>query len=140
MDSKNFDNLSIGYMIPELTIAPTHMQLFMYSAATWNRHHVHYSKDAAIEEGLPDVVVHRGLMGNFITQMLDKWLNNHGEIVSVNWKVVSSATPGTELACTGMVTNLATEMGTQVELDVFINDQKRIIALGNAIVRINQAT
>jgi hypothetical protein len=37
-------------VLPELTITPTHMQIFMFSAATWNRHHIHYSRDAAIRE------------------------------------------------------------------------------------------
>lgn len=133
----DFSNLTPGTSVTSLSIRTSPMQLFMYSAITWNRHHVHYSKDAAIAEGLPDVVVHRGLMGNFLTRMLEGWMGENGEIQTVNWKVISSATPSDELLCTGLVTEVSKEStGTLANLEVFINQDKRIVALGEATVRI----
>lgn len=132
----DFSNLTPGTSVTSLSIRTSPMQLFMYSAITWNRHHVHYSKDAAIAEGLPDVVVHRGLMGNFLTRMLEQWLGEKGEIQSVSWKVISSATPSDELLCTGLVTEVNKEKsGTTASIEVFINQDSRIVALGEATIR-----
>ena len=39
-------------VLPELRVLPTPMQIFMFSAITWNRHHIHYSADAARAEGV----------------------------------------------------------------------------------------
>ncbi len=89
--------------LPELAVTPTRSQIFMFSAITWNRHHVHYDKEAALSEGLPDVVVQRGLLGNFIARMLGNWLGEAGEIEQLNWKVTNSARPDQELIISGKV-------------------------------------
>ena len=137
MDPIDISSLPAGYSIPSLTLSPSRIQLFMYSAITWNRHHVHYSKDAANAEGLPDVVVHRGLLGNFLSRMISDWLQNRGEIRTINWKVISSATPDQELICTGMITEVNQRNSRSIySLDVFVNNGKNIVALGEAVVEI----
>jgi hydroxyacyl-ACP dehydratase HTD2-like protein with hotdog domain len=57
--SVDWSQLQLPAPIPALVVTPDHTQIFMFSAATWNRHHIHYSKDAALAEGLPDVVAAR---------------------------------------------------------------------------------
>ena len=89
--------------LPPLLVTPTAAHLFMFSAATWNRHHNHYRAQAARAEGHGDVVVHRGLIGNYLARMLTNWLGNRGEIRSLSWKVVRSAGPGRPLRCEGEV-------------------------------------
>ena len=135
----NFNHLSIkqGDNLPEFAITPSYMQLFMYSAITWNRHHVHYSKDAAIEEGLPDVVVHRGLLGNFLASMFESWLGDNGELQNLNWKVLSSATPKLELTCQAKATNVVSEEDAIiVSCDLEINQQDKRISVGDATVKL----
>ncbi|MBK7862574.1 MAG: acyl dehydratase [Archangiaceae bacterium] len=92
--------------LPALTFRPTHAQVFMFSAATWNRHHIHYSDEAARAEGHTGVVVQRGLIGNFLARMLTRWLEGRGEIRGLSWKVVKSARPGDELSCRGELTSM----------------------------------
>jgi hydroxyacyl-ACP dehydratase HTD2-like protein with hotdog domain len=122
--------------LPELTVTPTHTQLFMFSAVTWNRHHIHYSKDAAMAEGLPDVVVQRALLGNFLARALTDWLGDAGELRELSWKVLSSATPGRTLRCQGEVT--AREVGpatSSLRCDVrIVDDRGTTIATGRAMV------
>lgn len=135
MDKENIYHLDVGHTIPSLTVVPTHMQLFMYSAITWNRHHVHYSKDAAQAEGLPDVVVHRGLMGNFLARMLGEWLGENGCITELSWKVLRSATPGQALSCEGVITEVKeTGAGLEYSLDVAIKLEDNDIVLGQSSV------
>lgn len=105
--SIDWASLPLPFPIPELVVTPTRMQLFMFSAATWNRHHIHYSRDGAMAEGLPDVVVHRALLGNFLARMLTDWLGEAGQIRGLSWKVQHSALPDHPLRCQGEVTALS---------------------------------
>lgn len=136
INTKESVHIFEGQVIPSITITPTHMHLFMFSAITWNRHHIHYNKDAAISEGLPDVVVHRGLIGNYAVRMLDSWLSIKSELVSISWKVIKSATPNTPLECSGIVKNLLNEgRGKTISCDISISDPDSVVATGNATVR-----
>jgi hydroxyacyl-ACP dehydratase HTD2-like protein with hotdog domain len=94
---------AIDQEIPELRVTPTAGQIFMFSAITWNRHHIHFSKDAALAEGHADIVVQRALLGNFMARQLGNWLGSRGRILSLSWKVQKSALPGKLLRCQGRV-------------------------------------
>jgi hypothetical protein len=96
--------LELPLVLPELVVEPSAMQVFMFSAVTWNRHHIHYSRDAAVREGHADVVVQRALLGNFFARHAQSWLGAAGSVRRLAWKVASSALPGQRLCCRGAVT------------------------------------
>jgi hydroxyacyl-ACP dehydratase HTD2-like protein with hotdog domain len=124
--------------LPELEIVPDHMQLFMFSAVTWNRHHVHYSKDAAIAEGLPDVVVHRALLGDFLARAVGDWAGDEADLRELSWKVRNSATPNARLRCQGSVTAVDVIEGTtfaDCELQI-VRDDDEVVASGSARVEL----
>lgn len=123
-------------ILPELVITPTHAQIFMFSAVTWNRHHIHYSRDAAVAEGLPDVVVHRALIGNFFMRVLTNWLGDMGDVKTLAWKVQSSAVPNRKLFCQGVVTEHepgAKDDGLVCELTI-ANDTGETVATAKATI------
>jgi hydroxyacyl-ACP dehydratase HTD2-like protein with hotdog domain len=128
-------------LIPDLKITPDAAQIFMFSAATWNRHHIHYSKDAALAEGHKDIVVQRALIGNFLARLLTDWLGDGGDIRELSWKVVQSAFPGQTLRCTGLVTEENRSGSHRIltcELKV-LNPQDQTIATGSARVELSGA-
>ena len=92
------DNLP-PFRIPDLVVNPSRFQVFMFSAATWNRHAIHYSEDVARKEGHPDIVVQRGLLGNFLARQLTQWLGRSGDIRKLSWQVIQSAYHGNYLTC-----------------------------------------
>jgi hypothetical protein len=96
--------LELPLVLPELLVEPSAMQVFMFSAVTWNRHHIHYSRDAAVREGHADVVVQRALLGNFFARHAQGWLGAAGSVRRLAWKVAASALPGQRLCCRGAVT------------------------------------
>jgi hydroxyacyl-ACP dehydratase HTD2-like protein with hotdog domain len=49
---------------------PTEIDLFMYCAATWNTHRIHYDRDYARAEGYRDLVVPGPLQSARLAQML----------------------------------------------------------------------
>jgi len=125
-------------LIPELVVVPSRVQLFMFSAATWNRHRIHYDKDAALADGLPDVVVQRALLGDFLARMLTDWLAESGEIARLSWRVSGSAVPGVALHCTGEIVGFETVGDSRLvrcELHVR-NEAGDGIAAGDAVARL----
>ena len=124
--------------LPELVLVPTHTQIFMFSAATWNRHHIHYSRDAALAEGLPDVVVQRALIGNFFARLLTDALGDAGEVRELSWKVSASAVPGKALRVQGEAVTLGGDAARrEVGCELRISDADgRAIAAGTARLRL----
>jgi hydroxyacyl-ACP dehydratase HTD2-like protein with hotdog domain len=121
-----------------LSTTPTETSLFMFSAVTWNRHHVHFNAQAARSEGLPGVVVHRALLGNFLSRMLTDWLEDRGEIRALSWKVLKSAVPGRPLRCEGEIVRRSEREGRRFlfcELRVLDPDSETV-ASGSAEVEL----
>jgi len=142
-DIKHGTDEALSPDIPELTVRPDHMQVFMFSAVTWNRHHIHYSKDAAVDEGLPGVVVQRALIGNFFTRLMTHWLGDHGELRKLAWKVTRSALPGKRITCRARIERQSEsddEKTLDCELKAFDQDDA-LIASGRAtaIIPLDQA-
>lgn len=135
-DKLYWENISTTLQIPELIVCPDHTQIFMFSAVTWNRHHIHYSKDAAISEGLPDIVVQRALIGNFLARLITGWVGDSAELRKLAWKVTRSALPGKKIVCRGKIKEkIETEDEKYLicELKAF-DENDELIASGNATV------
>lgn len=47
---------------------PTHVQLFRFSAVSWNAHRIHYDQEFARESGFPGVVVQSALHGELLAR------------------------------------------------------------------------
>jgi len=135
-DQSRWENLFVTTEIPELVVCPDHSQVFMFSAITWNRHHIHYSKDAAISEGLPDVVVQRALIGNFLARLITNWVGDSAELRRLAWKVTRSAVPGKPIVCRGKVKErIDTHDDKCLICEVTASNQNdELIASGEAVV------
>jgi len=132
----NWEEITATTQIPELVVCPDHKQVFMFSAVTWNRHHIHYSKDAAVNEGLPDIVVQRALIGNFLARLITDWIGDVAEIRKLAWKVVRSALPGKEIFCRGKIKEIKNSEDCKYlicELTAS-NQNDELIATGEATV------
>ena len=108
-DRTAFD-VALPLVLPELVVEPTAAQVFMFSAATWNRHQIHYSRDAAVREGHADIVLQRALLGNVFARHAQAWLGTAGSVRRLAWKVVASALPGQALRCNGVVSGAAADV------------------------------
>lgn len=98
--------VALPVVVPDQVFMPSLMQVFMFSAVTWNRHHIHYSREAAQREGHQDVVVQRALLGNYFAQHLQRWMGPQGQIQALQWRVRRSAYPGQALRCRGFITQV----------------------------------
>jgi hydroxyacyl-ACP dehydratase HTD2-like protein with hotdog domain len=134
-----WEEIKKDMIIPSIVKKPNAMQLFMFSAVTWNRHLIHYNKDFAEHDGLPDVAVHRALLGSFLGQLLTNWLTQDGEVKLLEWSVRGSAFPEDEIVCKGKVKDKEIHDNEKIVLcDVCIEKNGEVIVPGSATVKLFQ--
>ena len=127
-----------GDRLPELVKVPTAMHLFMFSAATWNRHRIHYDRAFAQSQGLEDVAIHRALIGNYLAQLVQAWLGAPGGLRMLEWSVRASARAGEPMRLGGVV-RAKDDDGTRrlVTAELWARDHRgRIVAPGTAVVEL----
>ncbi len=134
MTGRRIEDVNVGDALPELVKVPTAVQLFRYSAVTWNAHRIHLEPDYARKEGHPDILVQAHLHGAFLAQLVMDWAGPRARLVKFGWRNRGRAVPGDRLVCTGRVT---AKSGDTVELDLAETNQRgETCALGSAVVRL----
>ena len=109
----------VGDRLPVEEHRPTTVDLFRYSAVTWNSHRIHYDREYAREEGYPDVVVQSHLHGAYLCKVCTDWLGSGGTLVSLSNSVRRYATAGDTLRCSGQVTEVTDDpVGYRVVIDL----------------------
>lgn len=136
--SPTYQQVAIGYQLPPLVKQPSYIQLFRYSAVTWNAHRIHYDQTYAREEGYPDVLVQSHLHGAFLTQLCTDWMGPKGELKSLSVQVKRFAVPGEKLICTGTVVEKKVENGEGlVVVDLAEKNQRgEVCAPGRAVIKL----
>lgn len=137
-----FDDVETGAELPPLVKVPTTIQLFRYSAVTWNAHRIHYEHAYAKKEGHPDVLVQAHLHGAFLLQMIGDWMGPRGRVVQFGWSNRGRAIPGDTLTCTGRVVARRVEADRHlVDLEVVETNQRgEVCAPGKATVALPSRT
>ena len=115
--------------LPDLVVTPTREQIFMFSAITWNRHKIHYSDSYAQSEGHRDIVVQRGLLGNFLARQIGNWLPSHGSIRRLSWRVIESAYPDEPIICKTELTGTL-----RSEHSIYLKFASRIIGTNSRLI------
>jgi hydroxyacyl-ACP dehydratase HTD2-like protein with hotdog domain len=80
------------------------VQVFRYSAATWNTHRIHYDREYALAEGYPDVLVQSHLHGAFLARYATGWVGEEGRLTELALRVRRYAVAGETLTVSGVVT------------------------------------
>lgn len=101
--------VTVGSEIAPLVKRPTGVQLFRYSAVTWNAHLIHYDAEYALTENYPDVLVQSHLHGCFLVQTIMDWAGPRARLRKFRWENRHLAVPGDVLTCTGVVTGVRDE-------------------------------
>ena len=120
-----FEDVAIATAITPLIKRPTTVQLFRFSAMTWNSHKIHFDKPYAQSEGYPDILVQSHLHGSFLVQAVMDWAGPAARLVGFRWQNRAIGIPGDVLTCTGTVvkTELREGLG-YVECELEERNQK----------------
>lgn len=131
-----YEDVQEGMNLPDVMKNASRAQLFLYSAATWNPHRIHYDKEYALTEGHPDVIVHGPLQGAWLSQFVTDWAGPRSRLVNLSWQNRRSALPERDLRFRGRVTRVYREGDANlVELDVWEEDSEgQVLMPGTARV------
>jgi 3-methylfumaryl-CoA hydratase len=131
----SLEGLEVGQPLPERVHAATNVSLFLYNAAVWNAHRIHYDERYTTEvEGHPGVVVDGPLQGDWLSQVALNWLGDRGRLVRFSYSNRRAAYLGEKLTSGGVVESIDRSTGT-LELELHIsNEAGEVITPGSATV------
>ena len=125
-----------GDALPEREFKVDTVQLFLYNAALWNAHRIHFDQAYATGvEAYPGLVIAGPLMGDWLAQCVMEWLNEEGKLESIEYRNRRAAYVGETLYSGGSVLTADPVRG-RVTLELFVRNQSdEVILPGSAIVR-----
>ena len=129
------DNAQVADNLPGRSVVCDNVQLFFYNAVLWNAHRIHYDLPYATEvEGYPGLVVAGPLMGDWITQIVDEWIEGTDwEMTNLEYSNRQAAYVGDELLLGGVVTEVNAD--NQLCVDLFVkNAAGDVITPGKAVL------
>lgn len=127
--------IEVGDALPERQFEPDTVQLFLYNAALWNAHRIHFDYPYATEvEGYAGLVIAGPLMGDWLTQCAIDWIGDEGRLLSIEYSNRKAAFIGEILRTGGRVLSVEPESGN-VQLELFVrNEADEVITPGTALV------
>tara|TARA_B100000579_G_scaffold263097_1_gene216801 strand:- start:1436 stop:1861 length:426 start_codon:yes stop_codon:yes gene_type:complete len=133
------ETVELGDELPVMHKRVEEAELFLYSAASFNPHRIHYDRAYAQYEGHQDIVVHGPLQGSWLTQFVTDWAGPRSRLLSVEWQNRASAFVGDELYFSGSVISINQTNGS-VELE--INERKEdgsLLMPAKATIKLEEA-
>jgi len=126
-----------GAALPERRHTATNVSLFLYNAAVWNAHRIHYDERYTTEvEGHPGIVIDGPLQGDWLCQVALEWLGDDGELVEFEYSNRRASYLGQTLLAGGTVAEVDVASGL-VTLDLAIRDEAgAVLTPGRAVVRL----
>tara|TARA_B100000749_G_C18322713_1_gene421570 strand:+ start:134 stop:547 length:414 start_codon:yes stop_codon:yes gene_type:complete len=136
MSGIKISELSVGEALPERSYTATNVSLFLYNAAIWNPHRIHYDEPYTTNvENHPGVVIDGPLQGDWLNQVVVNWTGDCATLISFNYSNRRASYLGETLTSGGAITAIDTESGN-VDLEIFIKNQDGdVITPGTAQVR-----
>lgn len=115
-----FDDVTMGDTVPPLVLTVEPVQMFFFSAATYNGHRIHYDRTWAQQvEGYDDLLVQGPLQVALMARVITDWIGGRGRLITYAVQNRASAFAGQELTFTAAVTGLRpAEGGGEVDLAV----------------------
>ena len=136
MSGIKISELSVGEALPERSYTATNVSLFLYNAAIWNPHRIHYDEPYTTNvENHPGVVIDGPLQGDWLNQVVVNWIGDSATLTSFNYSNRRASYLGETLTSGGAITAVDAESGN-VDLEIFIkNEDGDVITPGTAQVR-----
>ena len=130
------DTIEAGQALPERVYTATNVSLFMYNAAIWNPHRIHYDERYTTEvEGHPGVVIDGPLQGDWLTQVVADWIGTDAALASFEYSNRKAAYLGQTLTAGGEVREIDRDGGT-VTVTLHVRDETGDVTTpGSAVIR-----
>lgn len=124
-----------GDILPGRRYTPDTVDLFLYNAAIWNAHRIHYDQDYTSEvEKHPGLLIDGPLIGDWLSQVVLDWLGEHDRLLAFGYSNRRAAYLGETLETQGQVSAV---QGDQVEIELrVVNENGDLITPGHATVKL----
>ena len=131
-------DLAVGDALPERAHTPTNVSLFLYNAAVWNPHRIHYDAPytTAVERH-PAIVIDGPLQGDWLAQCVTNWLGDSGTLQRFSYSNRRATYLGETLTSGGRISAIDPITRT-VTLELWVrNATGEITSPGGATVRLH---
>lgn len=130
--------LNVGDTLPNRDFTPTNVSLFMYNAAVWNPHRIHYDERYTTEvEKHPGIVIDGPLQGDWLSQCVLNWVGDGGRMVGFGYSNRRAAYLGETLMTGGIITEINSD-SHRVTVEIFVkNEAGEVTSPGHATVELN---
>ena len=135
----NMYDFQVGMSLPERRHEPSNVSLFLYNAAIWNAHRIHYDESYTTKvEKHPGVVVDGPLQGDWLTQVVLNWIGDGGNLIEFEYSNRRASYLGETLISGGKIEAVRPDEG-EVEVSLFVKtEQGDVTAPGRAVVRLHR--
>ena len=136
----DIDTISEGELLPVLEFRADAVQLFLYNAALWNAHRIHFDHPyTTAVEGHRRLVIAGPLLGDWLTQCALEWLGECGRLLSFEYSNRKLTYVDEVLRAEGKV--LSVDRGkAEAVLGLAIRNQSgEVTTPGTAVVRLERA-
>ncbi|MGZ0145311.1 MaoC/PaaZ C-terminal domain-containing protein [Rhodococcus qingshengii] len=135
-DQLHFEDIMVGDHITTLSTSVDEIQMFLFSAATYNAHRIHYDKSWAVEtEGYAGPLVQGPLQAALLARAVTDWIGGAGTLVTYSAQNRAVAFAGQNLDFVGTVTAKREEDGrVLVDLEIRGERDGELLMPGTATV------
>ena len=144
--SARLNALAVGDELPTRAHTPTNVSLFLYNAAVWNPHRIHYDEQYTTQiEKHPGIIVDGPLQGDWLAQCVTNWIASHlaneATLVHFQYSNRRAAVLGETLTSGGQIIAIDLDLDIKpaqgtVTLELFVrNGAGEVISPGRAVVK-----
>jgi len=134
----NINDINIGDVLPSREHQASNVSLFLYNAAVWNPHRIHYDETYTTEvEHHPGIVIDGPLQGDWLSQVALNWLGEQGTLARFEYTNRRAAYLGETLTSGGRVVSVD-RAKQEISLELYIkNGDGDVITPGHATVHLH---
>ena len=134
-------DINVGDELPSRKHTATNVSLFLYNAAVWNPHRIHY--DEAYTTGVerhPEIVIDGPLQGDWLSQCALNWVGDAARMTDFNYSNRKAAYLGETLTTSGRVTAVDVD-NSRVSVELFVtNANGEVMTPGGAVLQFGTST
>ncbi|MBQ0798393.1 MAG: hypothetical protein KBT63_03850 [Porticoccaceae bacterium] len=132
----NYESINVGDLLPSREHTANIVQLFMYNAAIWNPHRIHFDHAYATEEeGYQAIVLDGPLQGDWIGQVVTDWIGEDASLVSFGYANRRVAFLGETMSAGGVVEEKDDDK-KEIKVSLYLkNAEGEVTIPGHAVVR-----
>lgn len=120
-----WEDVTEGMQLPAIDKNASPRQLVMYAGASLDFYEVHYSKEFALGNNLPDLIVHGALKNAWLGQLMTSWIGDEGTLKKLSCQYRAMDPVNTPVTIKGAVTRKVVEGGEHlVECDIWVENAK----------------